>query len=156
MCQSFACLEQTHSMQTYDYQHPCTTPKPCFTPFCLNTPCQFTPLLNLHPLNFGLMPFGWPRSIKLTAYFWQEYYFLFMLTFPGIQLWHKTRARCIWLLSNQNTYRLQLQQHYNLLQASASCNSKCPHITQILLYIIFRASNWNELNSKQRIIPDIH
>jgi hypothetical protein len=42
MCQSFACLQQTHSTQMYEYQHPCTTPKPCFTPFCLNT------LANLH------------------------------------------------------------------------------------------------------------
>ena len=38
-CQSFAGLEQTHYMQMHKYQQPCTTPKPCFTPFCLNTPC---------------------------------------------------------------------------------------------------------------------
>ena len=32
----------------------------------------FTPLLNLHPLNFGLTPFGWLRSIRLTAYFYRN------------------------------------------------------------------------------------
>jgi len=30
----------------------------CFTPFCFNAPCQFTPLLNLRSLIFGTTPFG--------------------------------------------------------------------------------------------------
>jgi hypothetical protein len=32
---------------------PCFRPV-CFTPLCLNVPCQFTPLLNLRSLVFGL------------------------------------------------------------------------------------------------------
>jgi hypothetical protein len=46
-------------------------------PFVLslfNTPCDFTPLLNLHPLIFCLTPFGWLGSITLTAYFCWEYF----------------------------------------------------------------------------------
>jgi hypothetical protein len=39
---------------------------PCFTPVCLNVTCQYTPVLNLRPLIFGLTPFGWLRSITLT------------------------------------------------------------------------------------------
>jgi hypothetical protein len=39
----------------------------CFTPFWFNAPCQYTPLLYLHPLIFGLTPFVWPRSITLTS-----------------------------------------------------------------------------------------
>jgi hypothetical protein len=34
-----------------------------FKPFFFTTPCQFTPLLNLHPLIFCLMLFGWFISI---------------------------------------------------------------------------------------------
>jgi hypothetical protein len=45
------------------------TPSHLFTPFCFNAPCQFTPLRNLHSLNFGIMPFGWMCSIMLTPYF---------------------------------------------------------------------------------------
>ena len=36
------------------------------TPFSLNDPCQYTTLLNLRPLIFGLTPFGWLCSITLT------------------------------------------------------------------------------------------
>jgi len=51
-----------------------TTPSSCFTPnrftpFYFNTPCQFTPFLNLCSLIFGLTPFGWLCSITLIAYF---------------------------------------------------------------------------------------
>ena len=40
------------------------TPSPCFipvyfAPFFFNSPCQFTPLLNLRSFIFGLTPFGW-------------------------------------------------------------------------------------------------
>lgn len=35
------------------------TLRPCFTSFCFNTPCQFTPLCNLCSLIFSLSPFGW-------------------------------------------------------------------------------------------------
>jgi len=31
-----------------------------------------TPLLNLHSLIFGLTPFDWLHSIKLTLYFWRK------------------------------------------------------------------------------------
>ena len=34
----------------------CMFRRPCFTPFCINAPYQFTPLLNLRPLIFGLTP----------------------------------------------------------------------------------------------------
>jgi hypothetical protein len=39
---------------------------PCFTPFCFNALCHYTPLLNIRPLVFGLRPFGWLRSVTLT------------------------------------------------------------------------------------------
>jgi len=32
-----------------------------------NAPYKFTPLLKLHPLIFGIKPFGWLRSIMLTS-----------------------------------------------------------------------------------------
>ena len=48
----------------------------CYTPFCSHVPCQFTPLLNLRSLIFGLTPFGWLHFIALF-YFWWEHPFLF-------------------------------------------------------------------------------
>ena len=74
-----------------------TTPSSCFTPtyftpFYLNTPCQFTPFLNLHFLISSLTPFGWLCSIMLPPYFWWQYHFWFMPTFSEMQLGHKTRA----------------------------------------------------------------
>lgn len=47
------------------YKLPCFTP-PCFTPFCFTTPCQYTTLLNLHPLIFEITLPGWLRPITLT------------------------------------------------------------------------------------------
>jgi len=46
-------------------------PSPCFTPICFmlfwfNGPCQFTQFLNLCPLIFGLMAFGWLCTDTLT------------------------------------------------------------------------------------------
>jgi hypothetical protein len=38
----------------------------CFTYFCFNAPCLYTPLLNLRLLIFDLTPFVWLRSIKLS------------------------------------------------------------------------------------------
>jgi hypothetical protein len=38
----------------------------CFTRFFLSVLCQYTPLLNLHLLIFGLTPISWPRSVTLT------------------------------------------------------------------------------------------
>ena len=37
-------------------------------PFCFNAPFQFTPLLNLHSLIFGVMPFAWLRSVKADTH----------------------------------------------------------------------------------------
>jgi uncharacterized membrane-anchored protein YitT (DUF2179 family) len=67
----------------------------CFTPFFFNTPCQFTSLVNIPTLIFGLTPLGWLHSIMLTHYIWWEYYFWFMPTFSGMQLGHKTGAGCV-------------------------------------------------------------
>jgi len=58
----------------------------CFTPFCFNALYQFTGLLDLHPLLFGLMPLDRLHSTKATPYFWEEYHFCFMLTISYIQL----------------------------------------------------------------------
>jgi hypothetical protein len=76
----------------YAYTQPSLTPV-CFTPFCFNVPCQFTPLLNLCSFIFGVAPFGLLCSIMLTPYFWWEYCFwfisfLFMPTFSRTQLDH--------------------------------------------------------------------
>jgi hypothetical protein len=38
----------------------------CFMPFCFNTACQYTPLLNVCPLIFGLTYFGWLCSVMLS------------------------------------------------------------------------------------------
>ena len=46
----------------------------CFTTFCLNVPCQYTSLLNLRLLIFGLTPFGWLRFITLTTSYSIIYY----------------------------------------------------------------------------------
>jgi len=45
----------------------------CPMPFGFNAPCLSTPL-NLRPFIFGLTPFGCLRSIRVTPYFWLEYY----------------------------------------------------------------------------------
>jgi len=54
VCQSTQCQIQEDS-----------THSPCFMPFCLNIPCQYT-LLNLCPLIFHLMSSGWLGYIMLT------------------------------------------------------------------------------------------
>jgi hypothetical protein len=38
----------------------------CFTPFCFNAPCQYTPPLNTRPLILSLKTSGWLGSITLT------------------------------------------------------------------------------------------
>jgi hypothetical protein len=50
-----------------------STPSPCFTsvrftPFCFNSPCQFTPLLNLRALIPDLTPFGCSIFIYLSLF----------------------------------------------------------------------------------------
>ena len=72
---------------------PCLTPV-CFKPVCSNAPCQVTTLLHLRSLIFGLKPFGWLRSFKLTHYLWWEYHFWFTPTLSGTQLGRKTMAAC--------------------------------------------------------------
>jgi len=57
----------------HDHLLPCPlhcTLSPCFTsiyftPFCFNTPYQFTALLNLRSVIFGLTPFGWFICIQI-------------------------------------------------------------------------------------------
>jgi len=80
------------------------TPQPCFKPilfytfFFINAPNQFTPHLNLHPLNFGLTPFGWFISIYLSIFFYWEYFwfmpFSFMPISSVITLAHTIRPWC--------------------------------------------------------------
>ena len=38
-----------------------------FTPCCFNVPCQFTALLSLRPLLFGVTAFRWPRTRTLPS-----------------------------------------------------------------------------------------
>jgi hypothetical protein len=46
------------------------TPRPFLHLFlCFNASYQFTQLLNLRLLVFGLTPFGWLRSVMLSPYF---------------------------------------------------------------------------------------
>jgi len=57
---------------------------PCFMLF-FNIPFQYAPLLNLCPLIFSWLPFGWLHSDMLTPYLslyllW-EYHVLFTPTF---------------------------------------------------------------------------
>jgi hypothetical protein len=67
---------------THTHTHTCTYMHICtpiithtafvlwfFKPFCLITPSQFTPLLNLRSPIFVLTPFGWLCSNTLTPYF---------------------------------------------------------------------------------------
>lgn len=46
-----------------------------FTRFCFNATCQFTPIVNLRPLVFGLAPFDWLHSVMLIACLLLEYHF---------------------------------------------------------------------------------
>ena len=63
------------------YSHPARFTSLCYTLFFLggggglNASRQFTSLLNLRPLIFGLTPFGWMHSITLTQYLRREYHF---------------------------------------------------------------------------------
>jgi hypothetical protein len=59
-----------------------TAPNPfftpvCFTPFCFNAAYQFTPLLNLRYIMFGLTPFSWFVCIYLSFFLWEYNFFLF-------------------------------------------------------------------------------
>jgi hypothetical protein len=60
-----------------------------YTPFCFVTPFQFTTILNLQPLVFGLTPFGW--FIYIYFMFLMGILFRITPTFWGTQLWCKTR-----------------------------------------------------------------
>jgi len=67
-------------------------------PFCFNAPYKFTPLHNLYFLIFSLTFFGWVISISHSFFFmgmFLIYTFLFMLTFSGTHLGHKTWSWCI-------------------------------------------------------------
>jgi len=55
---------------------------PCFTPFSFNAPCQFTTLINLRSLVFGLKPFGSLRSVTVTPCLSRRYHFPFTLFIP--------------------------------------------------------------------------
>jgi hypothetical protein len=49
------------------HSHTRFTRSPCFRLFfCLTPSCQYTAVLNLRPIIFGLTPFGWVRSITLN------------------------------------------------------------------------------------------
>jgi hypothetical protein len=45
-------------------------PRPCFMPFCFNTPYQFAPLLNLRSPIFGLTAFSWFICIYLSLFYY--------------------------------------------------------------------------------------
>jgi hypothetical protein len=86
----------------------------CYTPFYFNALCQFTPLLNLRSLIFGLTPFGWLLFIVLTSYFWWEYNFLFTtffaLSFWGNKDWiyyfkDNNWPSVVWSICIQNSFR---------------------------------------------------
>jgi len=90
-------------LRTLYMPSPCFTPI-CFMPFGFNAPCQFTQFLNLCPLIFGLMVFGWLFTVMLTPYSWWAYHFLFMPLqfmhpFSRTWLWHETQGGCTALCS---------------------------------------------------------
>jgi hypothetical protein len=63
------------TLWVYPYRSVCVIRSPCFMPFCLNVPCQDTPIRNLHLRIFGVTPFRWLRSITLTVtirYFYEN------------------------------------------------------------------------------------
>jgi len=71
-------------------------------PFCLNALYKFTPLHNLYFPVFCLTFFGWVISISQSLPppsfckgMYLIYTFLFMLTFSGTHLGHKTWSWCI-------------------------------------------------------------
>jgi hypothetical protein len=43
--------------------------------FTITSPYQFTPLLNLRSVLFGLTPFVWLHSVTPTPSFWRQYHF---------------------------------------------------------------------------------
>jgi len=79
--------------------------RPCFTRYCCKTSRQYTPHRDLSPLNVGLMPFGWLRSISLNPtylhYYLEEQDFWLMAPWftpklSGKKLGHKSRALCVY------------------------------------------------------------
>jgi hypothetical protein len=59
-----------------------------------NASCQYMPLLNLHPLIFGLTPFCWLCSVMLILYFgWNIFDSQFL--FGGMQVGFERRAGCM-------------------------------------------------------------
>ena len=66
----------------------------CFVPFCSNALWQFTPVLNLRTIIFGLMPFGWLFSVMLTPHFSWEYFRFMPIHFFRDAVGHIKRAAC--------------------------------------------------------------
>jgi hypothetical protein len=69
----------------------------CFTPFFPKTPCQYTPLLNLRPLNFRLTFFAWLISSHMPLFLWDYYFDLHLSIYPhfsGTQIAHKRMPWC--------------------------------------------------------------
>lgn len=68
--QCFVFIITSHS-HTHFTRSPCFTPRlfyPFFSSsfFSLTPSCQYTAVLNLRPIIFGLTPFGWVRSSTLN------------------------------------------------------------------------------------------
>jgi len=71
----------------------------CFTPFCINAPCHFTPLLNLCLFIFGLTSVRWLCSVVPNPYNNRNMIFICAF-FIYAQLFrsanrHQTRAACV-------------------------------------------------------------
>jgi len=65
----FTLTQYVYNFQYFKYiPRPCFT-SICFTHFCFNASCQFTPLLNLYCLIFGLVSFGWLICVYLSLCF---------------------------------------------------------------------------------------
>ena len=81
-----------------------TTCSHCFKPFCCNTPCQYTPLLNLCSLLFSLWfwlaafyyAYSCLNLLCIVGYHFRFISFWFIPTFSGMQLGHRTRACCVY------------------------------------------------------------
>jgi hypothetical protein len=96
--------------------------------FCSNAPHNSTPLLNLRTLIFGLTPFVWMQSIKLTNYLRREYHFWFTPfwftpTVSGWQLgrrtawvyhkssWHQRIIMCVMNISHRKGTKKTAERH---------------------------------------------
>jgi hypothetical protein len=78
----------------------------CFTPCCFKPSCQCTPLLNLHPLIFGVTALGWLRCATLVPSHSIIYYGNIIFDLRPLFQEHKGRKTRAWCGLQLYSYHL--------------------------------------------------